>query len=70
MILFASEITAREFKGRMGDPRAVRDRLSDAGCDEVALAGASDVPWPRLLGLLEPAMGHWTSRRSWSYGQH
>ena len=56
MIHFA-EITAQVFKGRMGDPRAVRVRLADAGWDDVALAGISDVPWGQMLGLLRAAIG-------------
>ena len=45
------------FQSSGADPRAVRVRLLEAGWDEVALAGVSDIPWSRLLVLLEHAVG-------------
>ena len=45
------------FESERGVPRAIRDRLTAAGWDDVALAGVSDLSWDRLPGLLEPAVG-------------
>ena len=38
----------------MGEPRALWERLSHEGWDEVALAGVSDYPWEELLDLVRP----------------
>ena len=45
------------FESERGEPRAVRERLAASGWDDVALAGVSDLPWDRLLSLLEPVVG-------------
>eukprot|EP00435_Cladocopium_sp_Y103_P020645 s1364_g5.t1 len=43
-----------KFSGVMGEPRAVQERLSNAGWDEVALAGVFS--WDRILEILAPAL--------------
>ena len=42
---------------RMDLSRAIRDRLKEAGWDEVSLAGISDLPWEDIKGALSPVTG-------------
>lgn len=41
----------------MDEPRAVWERLSHAGWNEVALAGVYEFCWEELLGLFRPVVG-------------